>query len=116
MLTGSCSHLLLVLGPLPPTQAWRAPTQRRKSPGPGDGVETSTFLGLPPPPTQILAQEDSHLHSSENKLLYLTPSPGQGSSLCGIFVDLGNPLAWTGLGWESCPESPTSSSFQVSSD
>ena len=81
MLTGSWSHLVLVLGPLPPTQAWRTPTQRSKFPGPGYGVEASTFLGLPPPPTQILAQEDSHLHSSENELLYLAPSRGQGSSL-----------------------------------
>lgn len=67
-------------GAPPPTQAWRSHPETQV-PGARDGVETSTFLGLPPPPTQILAQEDSHLHTPVRTSSFILPLPRTGSSL-----------------------------------
>ena len=86
VLTGSWSHLALVLGPRPPAGArCNAGLERShpETPAPGQGMGTKapSFLCPAPPRCQILSQEDSRLHCSENERLYCAPSPGHWSSL-----------------------------------
>lgn len=99
VLTGSWSHLVLVLGPRPPMGArckagLESSHPETPAPGQGMGAKAPSFLCLPPPAVKFLHRKIAiYTVVRKSPFIVLPPQYSCVLSGCGVFVDPGKPLA-----------------------